>query len=106
MTRRPVLYPRLHPWYLLLATADVLLTWLILSAFDGVELNPIAARVIHLHDKWGALALKFATVMFVMWVCEFVGQRKRDTGRSLLLAAVLLNCVPVGVSVAQLAVVR
>lgn len=106
MTRRPVLYPRLHPWYLTIATADVLLTWLILTVFDGTELNPIAARLIELHDKWGATALKFATVMFVMWVSEFVGQQRHGTGRRLLWAAVLLNCVPVGVSVAQLATVR
>ncbi|HBS28524.1 MAG TPA: hypothetical protein DEB06_03515, partial [Phycisphaerales bacterium] len=103
MVRRPVLYPRLHPWYIVVATADVLLTWVILSAFSGIELNPIAARVIDSHGMPGATFLKFATVMFVMWVSEFVGHHRDRAGRRLLWVALILNCVPVTVSVAQIA---
>lgn len=105
MIREPVLYPRLYPWFILLATADVLLTWLILAHYDGVELNPIAARVIGWQGMMGATMLKFAGVMFVMWTCEFIGRQRQGVGRNLLVSAVLLNCVPVTASVAQLATV-
>lgn len=104
MVREPVLYPGLHPWYIVVATLDVLLTWLILSAFAGTELNPIAAGVIASGGITAATIFKFATVMFVMWVCEFVGRRKSAVGKRLLIYAVVMNCVPVTASMAQLAV--
>jgi len=103
MVRQPVLYPSIYPWYVILATLDVLLTWLILSSFDGRELNPIAAGVIHTGGMPAATFFKFATVMFVMWACEFIGRRKVNVGRRLAAYAVLMNCVPVTASVAQLA---
>ncbi len=104
MVREPVLYPRLYPLYVAVATLDVLLTWLILSTFNGVELNPIAAGVINSGGMTAATFYKFATVMFVLWACEFVGRRKALAGRRLAMYAVALNCVPVTASMAQLAV--
>lgn len=104
MVKEPVLYPRIHPWYVVLATADVLLTWLILTSFDGLELNPIAAGVINTGGMSAAALFKFATVMFVLWASEYIGRRKLIVGRWIALYAVLANCVPVTVSVAQLAV--
>ena len=47
---------------------------------------------------------KFATVMFVMWACEYVGRRKLLAGRRLACYAVVLNCIPITASMAQLAV--
>jgi hypothetical protein len=104
MVREPVLYPRIYPWYVIVATLDVLLTWLILSAFDGIELNPIAAGVINSGGMTAATFYKFATVMFVMWACEYIGRRKLLTGRRLAFYAVVLNCIPITASMAQLAV--
>jgi hypothetical protein len=105
MARRPVLYPRIYPWYVIVATLDVLLTWAILTWItDSAELNPIAASLINHWGMSGATFFKFATVMFVMWSCEFIGQRKMHVGRRLAAAAVLLNCVPLTASAAQLAV--
>ncbi len=104
MSREPVLYPRIYPWYVVVATLDVLLTWLILSTFNGVELNPIAAEVIHSGGMPAATFYKFATVMFVLWACEYIGRRKLLAGRRLAFYAVALNCIPVTASMAQLAI--
>lgn len=104
MTREPVLYPRIYPVYIAAATLDILLTWLILSACNGIELNPIAAGVIDSHGMPGATFLKFGTVMFVMWACEYIGRRRLLTGRRLALYAAAMNCLPVTASMAQLAV--
>lgn len=105
MVKQPVLYPRIYPWYVLVASMDVLLTWLILTGFEGRELNPIAAGVINAGGMPAATFFKFATVMFVMWACEYIGRRRHLVGRRLLYYAVVANCVPITASVAQLAVV-
>lgn len=104
MAHEPVLYPRLYPWYVLLASLDVLLTWIILSPrLGGIEINPIAAQVIQAGGMTGATFFKFATVMFVMWACEFVGRRQADSGRRILWVAVCANCAVVFISLGQLA---
>jgi hypothetical protein len=51
-----------------------------------------------------ATYFKFATVMFVLWACEYIGRRKALAGRTLALYAVAMNCVPVTASMAQLAI--
>ncbi|MBL8746263.1 MAG: hypothetical protein JNK58_07910 [Phycisphaerae bacterium] len=104
MAREPVLYPRIYPWYVVLATLDVLLTWLILTSFHGIELNPIAAGVIHSGGMPAATFYKFATVMFVLWSCEYIGRRRLLAGRRLAFYAVVANCVPVTASMAQIAI--
>ncbi|MDX2115964.1 MAG: DUF5658 family protein [Planctomycetota bacterium] len=103
MAREPVLFARIHPWIVLVATLDVLLTWLILSHFDGEEVNPLAAEVIRAGGMTAASFLKYGTIMFVMWASEFIGRRRLAVGRRLALYAVVANCVPVTASMAQLA---
>lgn len=105
MSREPVLYPRIYRWYIAAATMDVLLTWLILSSFQGIELNPIAAGVIHSGGMPAATFYKFATVMFVLWACEYIGRRKVLTGQRLAVYAAAANLVPVTASMAQLAII-
>ena len=51
-----------------------------------------------------AAYFKFATVMFVLWACEYIGRRRAIVGRTLALYAVFMNGLPVTASVAQLAV--
>ncbi|MCA9282370.1 MAG: hypothetical protein H6812_03940 [Phycisphaeraceae bacterium] len=103
MLHRPILYPRIYPWYLLLASLDVMLTWVVLS-MGGVELNTVAAWVIDRHDVTGMVMLKFATVLFVLCACERIGYEKDNVGRRLATFAVLINCVPVVMAVSQLGV--
>lgn len=89
-----VLYPTIYPWYVLLATMDLMLTWLILH-FDGYEVNPIAHWVIVNYDWYGLIAYKFSLVIFVIVVCEIVG-RVRDRGaRRLAEWAVAVTAIPV-----------
>lgn len=103
MLYRPVLYPRIYPWYLLLASLDVMLTWVVLS-MGGVELNTVAAWVIDRHDVTGMILLKFTTVFFVLFACEKIGRERDDIGRRLATFAVLINCVPVAMALSQLGV--
>lgn len=103
MFHQPVLYPRIYPWYLLLAALDVMLTWVVLS-MGGIELNSIAAWVIDRHDVTGMVLLKFATVLFVLYACERIGRERDHLGRRLATFAVLINCVPVAMALSQLAV--
>lgn len=103
MVREPVLYPNQHQWYLAVATADVLLTWIILHSFDGIEVNPLAAEVIHLGGMPAATLYKFLLVGFVMWACEYVGRHRPPVGQKLLLYAAIINTAVVGVSLTQIA---
>jgi len=104
MNKEPVLYPRLYPWFVLAASLDVLLTWLILSpAMGGVELNPIAARVLDTGGISAATAFKFATVMIVMYLAEYIGRRDGEMGRVILSVAVLCNVGVVMISSLQIA---
>jgi len=103
MVREPVLYPRLYPWLLLLATVDVLLTWLILSpSLGGMELNPIAAHFIDQGGLTGAALLKYSTVAFVMWASEFIGRKRLETGRRVLWMALVCHIGVVALASVQL----
>lgn len=104
MVRQPVMFPRLYPSLVVVATLDVLLTAVILDLLDGIELNPIAAWVIAAGGMVAASYFKFAIVAFTLWACEFVGRRDDRVGKRLIVYAVGLNCVPVTAAVAQLAV--
>ncbi|HVZ93096.1 MAG TPA: hypothetical protein VG797_01155 [Phycisphaerales bacterium] len=116
MARQQVLYGAVYPWYVALAAADVLLTWFILTMdhvylpgvgepLKGMELNVIADRVWHAGGSTGLVALKFASVFYVLIACEFIGRRQFITGRRLAKWAAVLNAVPVVVGGAQLAAV-
>lgn len=104
MVRQPVLYPRIHPWYLAAAAADVLLTWLIISSFYGIEVNPLAAKVIETGGMSLATFYKFLLVGFVMWACEYIGRHRPNMGKHVLLYAVLINLGVVALSLSQIAV--
>lgn len=94
MLSRPVLYPRVYPWLLLLAAMDVMLTWLILE-LGGSELNAIADRVIQAAGLPGMLALKFSTILVVVGICEVVGRRSERAGLGLAGTATAITSVPV-----------
>lgn len=104
MVREPVLYPRLYPWLILMASVDVLLTWHILSpAQGGIELNPIAAHVIGAGGMTAATFFKFGTVMFVMWASEVIGRQSVGTGRRVLWVALACHVVVLSIAAGQLA---
>jgi hypothetical protein len=102
MLRQPLLYPAWYPWFVALAALDVVFTGALLGV-GGSEVNVIARKVIGAAGLPGALALKFATVIIVVLICEFVGRRSPSAGRRLAAVAVVLNFVPVAVGAALLA---
>ena len=91
MVGKPVLYPRVYPWLLIAAVLDVFLTWFILCWLDGVELNPLAARLIDQGGISAATAYKFTLVALLMCICEYVGRHRPPVGRTLLIYAVAAN---------------
>ncbi len=101
LLKRPVLYPHVYPWLVLVASLDVMLTWVCLS-LGGAEFNPIADRFISAGGIAGALFLKFSCLVIVVLVCEAVGRRRAEVGRRLGSWAVALNSLPVTAALTQL----
>lgn len=98
---RPVRYPKLYPWFVLLASLDVVLTWMLLG-LGGREANMLAAQIITGAGLTGAVALKAASVLTVVLICEVVGRRHDQAGRRLAFAAVGLSALPVAIGAAGL----
>jgi len=94
-------YQRAYLWLLLLSAIDVMFTWHILRR-GGDELNPIAKLVIEHWELPGAIAFKFAMVMFVIVSCEIVGRKRDRMGRKLIGAAIGIASVPVAWSLVLL----
>ena len=95
-------YQDAYVWLVLVSFLDIVLTWLVLYVWSGQEVNPIAAAVI---EHWGftwTIIFKFATVVFVVIICEVIGRRKDRTGRALAIAAVVINALPVAFTFALL----
>ncbi|NBX24455.1 MAG: hypothetical protein EBQ99_00140 [Planctomycetes bacterium] len=90
----PMRYQNGYAWLLLLSAADVMFTWHILRR-GGEELNPVARLVIETWDLPGAIAFKFALVLFVIVSCEIVGRKRDRWGRGLIGTAVCIAAVPV-----------
>jgi hypothetical protein len=117
--RRPVLYPNHYVWFVLFSALDIMLTHRILGAekfsgvmdevfgpagpFNGREMNSLADWIIHRFGLWGAIGFKFASVIFVVLVCEYVGRRVPKSGRRLANVVVALSIVPVAWELALLA---
>jgi len=83
-----------YAWLLLLSAADVIFTWHILRR-GGMELNPVARLVIDAWELPGAIAFKFALVLFVIVSCEIVGRKRDRWGRGLILTAIGIATIPV-----------
>src|SRR3954470_8152958 len=66
-----VLYPKEYTWFVFLSATDVMFTWTILF-FGGGEVNWLAAWVIRHYNLYGLVALKFASVLVVLVICEIV----------------------------------
>ncbi len=72
--------------------------------FNGREMNSIADWIIHRFGLWGAIGFKFASVIFVVLVCEYVGRRVPKSGRRLAYVVVaLFDCSGVAWELALLA---
>lgn len=101
---RRLLYPRVYLWYVVLASFDIILTWIILN-LGGREENALANWIFKHGGLVGAVIFKFATVVFVVVICEFIGRRRDKTGRRVAEWAIALTAIPVVVAIVQLLVV-
>lgn len=89
-----VLYPDAYAWFVLFASLDVMLTVLILL-MGGYEMNTVADWVIGAFGLPGLVIYKFALVMVVVLVCEVIGRARRDLGRRVVTAAIVITLAPV-----------
>jgi hypothetical protein len=98
------MFVKSHIAFLLVSTLDVIFTWIVLSR-GGQEVNPLAAVIL---DDWGengflGLSLyKYALTLLVVIISENIGRRRYRTGQTLALFAVVITCIPVLASIAQL----
>lgn len=99
--RQAVLHPDLYIWYVLFASMDLMLTWKILK-LDGYEVNPLADWVLQKYDMPGLVLYKYALVIVVVTVIEFVGRAKPSVGRRLAEWSVAITFIPVGVALTLL----
>jgi len=88
-------YQNHYVWLVLISTLDVILTWLVLYEWSGREVNPVAAAVISEMGFFGAVALKFASMILAIIICEVVGRMNDLRGRLLAYACVVINVIPV-----------
>jgi len=97
----PMRYQNGYLWLLLLSAVDVIFTWHILRR-GGEELNPVADLIIRTWELPGAVAFKFALVLFVIVSCEIVGRQRDRWGRGLIVTAVVIAAFPVAWSLVLL----
>ena len=97
----PVRYGGFYPWYILLASLDIILTWVVLS-MGGQEVNGVAQWALGLGGLSGMIALKFATVTVVVVICETIGLRNERAGRRMAQWSVALSTVPIVVAIVEI----
>lgn len=99
--RRGLRYPNHYAWYILAASLDVMVTTAIIHHFEGWEANHLANHLIERFGLWGLIGLKYATVVFVVLVCEYVGRINDRKGRALAVLAIVISALPVGLGLLQ-----
>ena len=99
--RRHVLYPTQYVWYVLVSSLDLVTTNTVMNYFGAREVNTIADRAIQMFGFWGLIGLKFATVVVVVGICEYVGTRRHPLGKRIAEWAVAISAVPVVVAMVQ-----
>ncbi len=97
----PLAHPFIYGLYLVFATLDITLTWIILH-LGGAELNHIADWIIVNYDIYGAVVYKYGLVAFVITICEIVTRAKPQVGRRLAEWSVAITVVPVVVALVQI----
>ncbi|MSR29426.1 MAG: hypothetical protein EXS03_07640 [Phycisphaerales bacterium] len=91
-----------YVWFLFLSACDIMLTWFILVRRGGEEINPVAGLTIDRWGLWGAIALKFSLVLFVVVACEWIARERIVVARRLAWTAIGISSLPVVYSLALL----
>jgi hypothetical protein len=103
MLTQPLRLPHLYPWYVALASLDVIFTWIIVFRLGGLELNALAEWAITRHGLAGMIALKYASVLLVIVICEHLAIRHQRASAILARFAIALSALPVVAAGLQLA---
>ncbi|MFO0827925.1 MAG: DUF5658 family protein [Phycisphaerales bacterium] len=90
----PMRYQSEYVWLIFFASLDIMLTWAILRR-GGEEVNPMARLIIEWWGLNGAIAFKFALMLFVIVSCEIAGRRRDRAGLMLARTAVAISAAPV-----------
>ena len=99
----PLRYPLTYLLFVAVAAADVVLTFLIVwQEGTRAELNAVARGVIETLGLPGAMAFKFALVVFIVVMCEVIARRREKVARKLAEWSVAITTIPVVVSLVQL----
>jgi hypothetical protein len=102
--RGGVLLPNHYAWYILASSLDVIVTHAIIYHLGGEEANKIADHLLQRFGLWGLVGLKYATVIVVIAVCEWVGRKHPRTARRLAVTAIIISAMPVGAGLVQVMV--
>ncbi|MCG8509410.1 MAG: DUF5658 family protein [Rhodospirillales bacterium] len=89
-----MLFPDAYCWFILVASMDVMLTWLVLS-LGGTEVNPIADRILATTGHWGMVGFKLGITLLVIELCQIVGDRDKRKGSRLAWTAVGISAIPI-----------
>lgn len=99
----PLRYPATYLLFVLVAAADIILTfWIVWTEGTAVEVNAVARAVIEHLDLPGALAYKFGLVIFIIVMCEVISRRRDEVARRLAEWSVAVTTIPVVVSLVQI----
>jgi phage-related holin len=90
-----VRFPDHYCWYVLTSTLDVLVTFIIIEVYRGGEANRVASHIFDRFGWPGMIALKYATVLVVIGVCEVVARKNESLARNLAVLAVAVGAFPV-----------
>lgn len=91
----PMRYPNAYTWLVFTSALDVVLTLLVIYVWEGHEVNPVAAAVIAYMGFFWAIVFKFATIVLVILLCEWIGRMRDRSGFKLAWAAVMISGVVV-----------
>jgi Na+-driven multidrug efflux pump len=92
--KKHVRYPDHYAWLVLVASLDVMLTWVVLH-LGGSEANPVAATVIGRFGLPGMVVFKMVLIVVAVLVAEAVGKRDDRKGRKFAEYAIVLSAFPV-----------
>ncbi|HTL28301.1 MAG TPA: DUF5658 family protein [Tepidisphaeraceae bacterium] len=89
-----VRYPNQYVWFVFVSALDLMLTWVILY-FGGREVNGVASHILHQYGIVGMVIFKFALVVLVVVLCEWIGRHNDRAGRRVASLAIVVTCLPV-----------
>jgi uncharacterized membrane protein len=90
-----VRFPDHYCWYVLASTLDIIVTFIIIEVYKGGEANQLAAKIFDRFGWPGMIALKYATVLVVVLVCETVARKNEPLARNLSVLAIAVGAFPV-----------